>query len=107
MSEVTLNPLECALDEAQTFRRQVDALQAENDRLRGLVSELLVTLLRSGFDIEASWDRLRKLLCSDRACKVEVENAKLRNAVDYLYGFAKTCGVDADDLRELGVEVEQ
>lgn len=36
----------------------------------------------------------------------EAENEKLRKAVDYLYGFAKTCGVDADDLRELGVEVE-
>ena len=34
------------------------------------------------------------------------ENEKLRKAVDYLYGFAKTCGVDADDLRELGVEVD-
>lgn len=33
------------------------------------------------------------------------EIAKLRKAVEYLYGFAKTCGVDANDLRELGVEL--
>lgn len=37
---------------------------------------------------------------------LEAENAKLREAVDYLYGFAKTYGVSADDLRELGVEVD-
>lgn len=34
MGEVTLNPLECALDEAQALHRQVDALQAENAKLR-------------------------------------------------------------------------
>ena len=37
MSDVALNPLKCALDEAQAFRRQVDALQAENAKLRELV----------------------------------------------------------------------
>lgn len=36
MSEVTLNSLECALDEAQALRGQVDALQAENAKLREL-----------------------------------------------------------------------
>lgn len=35
--------------------------------------------------------------------QLKAENAKLRKAVEYLYGFAKTCGVDANDLRELGV----
>lgn len=34
------------------------------------------------------------------------QNIKLRKAVDYLYVFAKTCGVDADDLLELGIEVD-
>ena len=34
MSDVTLNPLECALDEAQALRGQVDALQAENAKLK-------------------------------------------------------------------------
>lgn len=35
-----------------------------------------------------------------------MENAKLRNAVEYLYGFAKTLGVSGDDLREeFGIEV--
>lgn len=40
MSEVTLNPLKCALDEAQALRGQVDALQAENAKLRELVRDL-------------------------------------------------------------------
>lgn len=43
---------------------------------------------------------------NNQAEEVCIENAKLRNAVDYLYGFAKTCGVDADDLRELGIEAD-
>lgn len=41
MSEVTLNPLECALGEARALRRQVGALQAENARLRELAGLLL------------------------------------------------------------------
>ena len=49
----------------------------------------------------------REILASKAETKeLESENAKLRDAIDYLYGFAKTCGVDADDLRELGVEVD-
>lgn len=40
-----------------------------------------------------------------RVEELEAENTKLRKAVEYLYGFAKTCGVDANDLRELGVEL--
>lgn len=40
MSEVTLNPLERALDEAQAFRSQADALRAENAKLRELVIEV-------------------------------------------------------------------
>ena len=35
------------------------------------------------------------------------QNIKLRKAVDYLYVFAETCGVDADDLRELEIEVDE
>ena len=34
------------------------------------------------------------------------ELAKMRRAIDYLYSFAKTCGVDAEDMRELGIEVD-
>lgn len=33
------------------------------------------------------------------------ELTKMRRAIDYLYSFAKTCGVDAEDMRELGIEV--
>ena len=36
------------------------------------------------------------------------ENEVLKRAVLYLYGYARTCGVDADDLRErFGIEIEQ
>lgn len=34
------------------------------------------------------------------------ELAKMRRAIDYLYSFAKTCGVDAEDMREMGIEVD-
>jgi len=37
VNEVTLNPLECALNEAQALRRQVEVLQAENAKLRELL----------------------------------------------------------------------
>ena len=40
MSGVTTNPLECALNEAQAFRMQVDALQVENAKLRKLVRDM-------------------------------------------------------------------
>lgn len=40
---------------------------------------------------------------STEVMRLREQNAKLRKAVEYLYGFAKTCGVDANDLRELGV----
>lgn len=39
--------------------------------------------------------------------KLEDENAKLREAVKCLYGFARTCGVDEGDMRELGIEVDE
>lgn len=35
-----LNPLECALSEAQAFRGQVAALQAENAKLRRLAQQM-------------------------------------------------------------------
>lgn len=38
---------------------------------------------------------------------LKADNGRLRDAVDYLYGFAKTLGVDADDLREFGIEVDE
>lgn len=49
MSEVTLNPLECALSEAQALRRQVDALKAENAKLRELVKSMYYDLSRQTF----------------------------------------------------------
>lgn len=52
---------------------------------------------------------LRPAKCSECPVyigSIEAENARLRNAVEYLYGFAKTLGVSGDDLREeFGIEV--
>lgn len=45
--------------------------------------------------------KLREMLAEDNE-----ELAKMRRVIDYLYSFAKSCGVDAEDMRELGVEVE-
>lgn len=45
--------------------------------------------------------KLREMLAEDNE-----ELAKMRRAIEYLYSFAKTCGVDAGDMRELGVEVD-
>lgn len=50
---------------------------------------------------EAENAKLRELLAENNE-----ELAKMRRAIDYLYSFAKACGVDAEDMRELGVEVK-
>jgi cell division protein FtsB len=42
---------------------------------------------------------------AEEAQALKAENAKLRDAVDYLYGFARTLGVDESDMREFGIEV--
>ena len=49
---------------------------------------------------------VRSTMHDELVDRLKAENAKLRDAVDYLYGFARTCGVDADDMRERGVEVD-
>lgn len=72
-------------DAADTIWQLRDDLQRANDAVRD-----------AEHDESRAWDRVRK---------AEAEADRLRDAVDYLYDFAKTCGVDADDLRELGVEV--
>lgn len=72
--------------------------ETENAKLREQM-ERLVTLLRVDCDIEASWDGLRKFwsielteggcLMRDRACKIEAENAKLRELVrSFIYEHA-------------------
>ena len=45
--------------------------------------------------------KLREMLAEDNE-----ELAKMRRVIDYLYSFAKACGVDAEDMRELGVGVD-
>lgn len=57
MSEVTLNPLECALDEAQALRRQVDALQVENSKLRELLSDAWGYI---NHPADVSWTHMRR-----------------------------------------------
>jgi hypothetical protein len=54
------------------------------------------------FRIEEACDVVPK----DELDRLKAENARLWAAVEYLYGFAHTCGVDSDDMRELGIEVE-
>jgi len=44
--------------------------------------------------------KLREMLAEDNE-----ELAKMRRFIDYLYSFAKACGVDAGDMHELGVDV--
>ena len=46
--------------------------------------------------------RLREMLAE---CNEEL--AKMRRVIDYLYSFVKARGVDAEDMRELGVEVDK
>ena len=52
-------------------------------------------------DVMTESAKLREMLAEDNE-----ELAKMRRVIDYLYSFAKTCGVDAGDMRELGVEVD-
>ena len=46
--------------------------------------------------------KLREMLAEENE-----ELAKMRRVIDYLYSFAKACGVDAEDMRELGVEASE
>lgn len=46
--------------------------------------------------------KLRELLAEDNE-----ELAKMRRAIDYLYHFAKVFFVDAEDMRKLGIEVDE
>ena len=52
-------------------------------------------------ELEAQNAKLREMLAEDNE-----ELAKMRRVIDYLYSFAKACGVDAEDMRELGVGVD-
>jgi hypothetical protein len=118
------------------LRLESERLCDENERLKGENAKMreqmerLVTLLRVDYDIEASWDGLRKVwsisltkdvcLMRDIACKAEAENAKLRELLaDTLIDPRDYCakyGIDYDGwdsanddidrrMRELGIEV--
>ena len=102
--------------EKAALERRIDELCSEVERLKER-EQNLVTLLRNDCDIEASWDGLRKFwyigltesgcLMRDRACKAEVENAKLREQVDYMTPLALYAASERerDRMRELGVDV--
>lgn len=92
--------------------------RAENTKLREQM-ERLVTLLRNDCDIDASWDGLRRFwsieltedgcLMRDRACKVEAENAKLRELVRDMWRDRDALSYGAaiptlERMRELGVD---
>ena len=70
MGEVTLNPLECALNEAQALRGQVDALQAENAKLLEIIADLEELLPKS-----------ERLHIHETANAIADDNAKLRKLV--------------------------
>lgn len=66
-------------------------------------SELFDAVDGLGVEIEnlqSQNTKLREMLAEDNE-----ELAKMWRVIYYLYSFAKTCGVDAEDMRELGVEV--
>lgn len=110
-------------DESETLRRDRDKLTSDNAKLREQMKRL-ITLLRNDYDIDASWDGLRKLwsielteggcLMRDRACKAEDENAKLRKLVCMMFSVAGVAEYANEAewqtitryLRELGIEVE-
>lgn len=60
-------------------------------------------------NLKAENARLREVVADGELHAREIlgENAKLQKAVDYLYGYARTCGANADDLLEFGVEVDE
>ena len=87
------------------------AIEAENAKLRTSIGirETCNAMLREDLEDQEGYDQMlrdRLRQQTELRVKAEAENAKLLKAVDYLYGFAKTLGVDADDLRELGIEVD-
>lgn len=65
------------------------------------INDSYLEALNSLEKLEAENAKLREMLAEDNK-----ELAKLWRVIDYLYSFAKTCGVDAEDMRELGVEVD-
>jgi len=75
VSEVTLDPLECALNEAQALRKQVDALQADNAKLRKLLADAWGYI---NHPADATWTRKKR--------------KEVRESI-------------GDRMRELGVEV--
>ena len=107
MSDVTLNPLECALGEAQAFRGQVDALQAENAKLKADMERMF----------QANVEKNNEVL------KLLGNNAKLRELAKLTYAFFAwadgatfsdgTPAVHAGDrrevedrMRELGIDAD-
>jgi len=133
VNEVTLNPLECALNEAQVLRKQVDALQAENAKLREelairKVSEqekVIECLRQENIDWEdkyralASKNAKLRELCKDMMAFVEDDDAcehcrhdaECVEAADgeLVLPYESRClmlGLFADRMRELSVEAD-
>lgn len=114
-------------EEANRIEAEYRRMQAENAKLREQM-ERLVTLLRVDYDIDASWDGLRRFwsigltedgcLMRDRACKAEAENAKLLelvedmlDCIDIQIAFERVPARWMQDefvgrARELGIEVD-
>lgn len=112
MSEVTLNPLECALNEAQALRRQVDALQAANAKLReeldaakhdlSLFSEKIVATSAENVRLR----ELAAILCHCMQIKASCDDCRINGHKGEL-ASDPLCACDSlhEMLRELGIEV--
>lgn len=92
MSEVTLNPLECALDETQALRRQVDALQVENTKLREELEVVgTAAYLYGRDDLKAESARLRR--------GTTTRHAKYRTKYGRNVPLCECCGYSIGDMR--------
>lgn len=74
---------------------------AEDAKMMDDAADTILSLRDRAQDLQTENAKLRELLAEDNE-----ELAKMRRAIDYLYSFAKPCGVDAEDMRELGIGVD-
>ena len=79
------------LGDGTGYVRVTDDLRSEHHEMKRWYDDAL----REALDENA---KLREMLAEENE-----ELAKMQRVIDYLYSFAKACGVDAEDMRELGV----
>ena len=82
------------LDENAKLRKERDHWHVEQVHAYGNWEDAY----KRAAELELENAKLRELFAEDNE-----ELAKMRRAIDYMYSFAKACGVDAEDMRKLGV----